>query len=66
MVLDCANLYECVHLHGGGPDDLQLHLIRQNYGDQGLAIWVIFCTIGNPVGVSHAVEKIRSSKLIVQ
>lgn len=49
MILDCPNIYQCLHLHGGGPDDLQLYFIRQDHEDQSLAIRLIFRTTGNPV-----------------
>ena len=52
-ISDCPNLYQCLHLHGGGPDDLQLHLHRQNHEDQGVAIRLVLCLAGDPVRLPH-------------
>jgi hypothetical protein len=49
MLIGVPDIYQCVRVHGGGPDDLQLHHERPNHGNQGLAVRVILCLAGNCV-----------------
>jgi hypothetical protein len=63
MILDCPNMDQCVYLHGSGPHDLQLHRIRHNYEGQGLAVRVVFCALGDCVGLLF--ETRAPSSLIV-
>lgn len=59
MILDCPNIYQCLRVHGDGPDDLQLYLIRQDLGDQSLAVWLVFCTAGSPVSSPRRIRRER-------
>lgn len=52
MSLDCPNISQRLHLHGGGSHDLQFYVIRHHHEDQSLAIRLVFCVARNPVSIS--------------